>query len=115
MQPPRLKDANNYDVSDLRSEDETDDEDDPSKPIPSWATEPNLRDHAQQQFTHIINYTKLFRASSQAEIDLEQIFKIKRKKFNERSSSACWASPPVWKGEGLNGDESFWQTRKSTK
>ena len=33
LQIPKLKDEDNYDVSGLRSEDETDDEDEPSKLI----------------------------------------------------------------------------------
>ena len=97
----------NYDINDLKSEDETDDEEEPSKPIPEWAKDARLKTCAQAQARKLINYTRLFYASSQNEIILENIFKIKRKKFTERSSSAIWNSPPVWKTSGLNGNESF--------
>lgn len=99
----------NYDIGDLKSGDDTDDDEEPSKPIPEWAREPNLSTKAIGQCFKGLNYTKLFRASSQKEIILENIFKIKRKKFTERSSSAIWNSPPVWRTNGLNGDESFRQ------
>ena len=113
LQPPKLKNADNYDVSDLRSEDDTDDEEEPSKPIPQWAKEPFLSQKAQLQSTQMINFTKLFKASSSQAIVLDSIFKLKRKKFYERSSSANWSSPPVWNGNGLNGEESFYRLRKN--
>ena len=97
----------NYDIHDLKSEDETDDDEEPNKPIPEWARDARLTQCAQAQARKFINYTRLFSASSQNEIILENIFKIKRKKFTERSSSAIWNSPPVWKTSGLNGNESF--------
>jgi hypothetical protein len=107
LQTPRLKDVNNYDVSDLASGDETDDEDEPSKPVPDWAKEPELSKKAIEQAMNCINYTKMFRETSKAEINLEDIFKFKRRKFTERSSSANWTTPPVWSTDGLTGDESF--------
>lgn len=113
LQPPKLKNADNYDVSDLRSEDDTDDEEEPSKPIPQWAKEPFLSQRAHLQSTQMLNFTKLFKASSSQAIVLDSIFKLKRKKFYERSSSANWSSPPVWSGNGLNGEESFYRLRKN--
>ncbi len=96
-----------YNISDLNSEDETDDDEAPSKPIPLWAKNPTLLETAQQQSVKMINFTKLFKSSSRDDIILADIFKIKRKNFTERSSSAIWNSPPVWRTNGLNGDESF--------
>lgn len=112
LQPPKLKDIDNYDVSNLGSEDDTDDDEEPSKPIPSWATQQNLVQKVKQQNYSMVNFTRLFRSASQAEINLEKIFKTKRRKFTERSSSANWTCPPVWNGQGLTGDESFRTFRK---
>ena len=102
----------NYDVSGLRSDDDTDDEEDPSKPIPAWAKDPLLGQASRAQSYKFINYTKLFKASCQNEINLDEIFKYKRKKFNERSSSANWSSPPVWRTNGISGEESFRQFQR---
>lgn len=113
LQPPKLKNQDNYDVSGLGSEDETDDEDDPSKPIPEWARDPQLIRKVQAQAKSIYNFTKVFKAASQSEINLENIFKTRRKKFTERSSSANWDSTPIWKSNGISGEESFWQFKKN--
>ena len=103
---PKLKDADNYDVSNLKSDDETDDEEEPSKPIPQWAKDENIKRRARDQCLKMINYTKIFREASNCEIKLDEIFRTKRKKFTERSSSANWSSPPIWR-TGINGEESF--------
>lgn len=106
LSQPKLKDADNYDVSDLRSDDETDDEEDPSKPIPEWARDVNIQRKAREQCLACYNYTKIFKSASNHEIKLDEIFRTKRKKFNERSSSANWSSPPIWH-TGITGEESF--------
>lgn len=113
LQVPKLKDADNYDVSDIRSDDDTDDEEEPSKPIPAWAKEPLLVQKAQDQCLKAVNFTKMFKSSCSSEINLEHIFRHKRKKFVERSSSANWETPPVWSTNGLCGEESFMQVRKN--
>ena len=115
MKASNARDPNeNYDLSDLNSEDSTDDDEEPSKPIPAWARDSQLRRTAEKQCVSLLNYTKLFRASSQAEIVLEDIFKTRRKKFTERTSSANWTCPPVWASSGISGtgDESFWQSHR---
>ena len=112
LQPLKLKNIDNYDVSNLGSEDDTDDDEEPSKPIPEWAQPANLIAKVKMQNTMMINFTRLFKSASQTEINLEKIFKTRRKKFTERSSSANWNCPPVWKGNGLTGEESFMEFRK---
>jgi hypothetical protein len=106
LQSPKLKDQNNYDVSDLRSDDETDDEEQPSKPVPDWAKDQNVKRRAMAQHMNCVSYTSMFKPSTNYEIKLEEIFRVKRKKFTERSSSAIWSSPPIWK-TGISGEESF--------
>ena len=101
----------NYGVEDLHSGDETDDDEEPAKPIPLWAQDQNLIRQTVAQNKNFVNFTKIFRATSHAEVDLTSIFKIKRPKFTERSSSANWTTPPVW-STGINGDESFWVLHK---
>lgn len=113
LQPPKLRDEDNYDVSDIRSGDDTDDDEEPSKPIPAWAKEPLLGQKAQDQCLKGINFTRLFKSACNTEINLEMIFKSKRRKFVERSSSANWTTPPVWSTNGLSGEESFMQLRKN--
>lgn len=104
---PKIKTYEDYNINNLNSGDETDDEEQPRKPIPLWAKNPQLVQKAQYQAMKMINFTRLFQSSSSSEIVLEDIFKIKRKNFTERSSSANWNSPPVWRTNGLTGNESF--------
>jgi inner centromere protein len=101
-------------VSDLCSEDETDDEEHPTKLIPPWAKEPALSEAAQSQFSVMISFTKLFKSSCASKIVLEDIFSTKRRKFVERTSSAMWNTPPVWATSGIaaDGEASFMQLRK---
>lgn len=107
LQAPKLKDANNYDVSNLGSDDDTDDDEEPKKPIPNWAIQANLIKKVKEQNNAVINFTRLFKSASKSEIILEEIFKTRRKKFTERSSSANWNCPPLWQSNGLTGEESF--------
>ena len=83
------------------------------KPVPSWAKEPYLSQKAQTQSSLMVNFTRLFRSSCQQEVILENIFRVKRKKFTERSSSANWSSPPLWRTNGLTGEESFRKFHKN--
>lgn len=107
LQTPKLKDINNYDVSNLGSEDDTDDDEEPSKPLPDWAIQTNLQPKVKSQNRSLVNFTLMFKSASQSEIILENIFKTRRKKFTDRSSSANWNCPPVWNSNGLTGEESF--------
>jgi microcompartment protein CcmL/EutN len=60
------------------------------------------------QALKLINFTCLFKSAGEP-IILEKIFK-KGKKLNERSSSAHWDTPPIWK-TGIN-DQSFYDVCK---
>lgn len=103
----KLRDPDNYDVSDLNSE-ESDDDEDPRKPIPYWAQDGNIMNLSQQQQISCLNFTKMFKAATRNEIDLDKIFKNKKNKnYQVRSSSAHWTVPPIWNTSGINGDGSF--------
>jgi inner centromere protein len=87
----------NYGIDDLRSGDDTDDDEQPRKPIPEWAKDLTLKRCAIKQAMTCVNFADLFRSSERDEVCLENIFKIKKMHFNHRSSSAEWSSPPVWR------------------
>ncbi len=101
---PKLVD---YNIEDLNSEDETDDEEEPSKPIPEWANFSLVTKKVVAQNRGYINFTKLFKGSSDDQIDLSNIFSIQRNRFNARTSSAHWECPPIWQTDGIKGNESF--------
>lgn len=96
-----------YDINDLHTDDETDDDEEPNKPIPKWADFKLITERVCIQNRSMINFTKLFKASAEDNIDLTGIFRIQRNRFNARTSSAHWNCPPVWQSEGIKGDESF--------
>lgn len=102
----------NYGIEELASCDETDDEDEPSKPVPEWAKDYNLMPRIKAQAMLCVNFTKLFKATANDKIELEDVFKIKKSRFFFRSSSAEWTTAPVWQTGGLNGNESFRKLKK---
>lgn len=75
--------------------------------MPEWAKDSNIMPRAVLQCKSYLNFTKLFKATANDNIELENIFKVKKPRFFFRSSSAEWVSPPVWLTGGLNGEESF--------
>lgn len=89
----------NYSVDELQVDDETDDEDEPRKPIPKWAQTDMVMRCAKYQACAHIDYTRLFRASADTRIQLEKVFPVVKKTFHVRSSSAEWVSPSVWRRE----------------
>ncbi|VDN01319.1 unnamed protein product [Thelazia callipaeda] len=84
--------GNNYNIDDLSSNDETDDEDNPRKPIPLWAMGDQLRNALQEQFSNSqINPDVVF-GTIQPPI-LKEIFGKNYAGPNKRTSSAKWSSP----------------------
>lgn len=88
----------NYDIGDLGSDDSTDEEDCPKKTIPPWAHPSELNGwmHSQEKKvdSRAISIRKIFPPSELLLApDLARIFKLKRKRFYQRSSSARWDSP----------------------
>ena len=113
LPPEPLKDKENYDIKDLKSDDDTDDEENPRKFIPKWA---------HGKFSNLDRYTcsitYFFIAGSQFRValmhqaysppdvdmifialdanpNLEEIFKTQKRRFHKRTSSAVWGKAPV--------------------
>lgn len=107
----------NYDIGDMRSDDSTDDDSRPKKVIPNWARSKftacvtimdwallflmclclasQLKYALAAQHTGEIDTDAIFPASVlRLDPNLNEIFKIKRARFDKRTSSAVWKTPP---------------------
>ncbi|XP_057409519.1 inner centromere protein isoform X4 [Balaenoptera acutorostrata] len=89
--PPKIN-PDNYGM-DLNSDDSTDDEAHPRKPIPSWARGTQLSQAIIHQYYHPPNLLELF--GTILPLDLEDIFKKSKPRYHKRTSSAVWNSPPL--------------------
>ncbi|XP_074257696.1 inner centromere protein isoform X5 [Saimiri boliviensis] len=89
--PPKIN-PDNYGM-DLNSDDSTDDEAHPRKPIPTWARGTPLSQAIINQYYHPPNLLELFGAI--LPLDLEDIFKKSKPRYHKRTSSAVWNSPPL--------------------
>ena len=92
----------NYDIGNLNSEDSTDDDECPRKQIPTWAQSQFLNTWIQSQEEemgrNMIDIARLFPPEELLrEPDLARIFRKKRKRFFDRTSSAQWTSPMLKK------------------
>ncbi|NXW89287.1 INCE protein, partial [Alopecoenas beccarii] len=90
--PLAVNTADNYGM-DLNSDDSTDDESHPRKPIPAWATGGQLRQAVLQQYRHPPSLKALF--GTIAVPRLENIFLKSKPRYFKRTSSAVWSSPPL--------------------
>ncbi|XP_054998010.1 inner centromere protein isoform X2 [Sorex araneus] len=86
---------------DLNSDDSTDDEAHPRKPIPSWARGTQLSQAIIHQYYQPWDLLDLF--GSIPPLDLEDIFKKNKPRYHKRTSSAVWNSPPLQAPRGLSG------------
>ncbi|XP_059787744.1 inner centromere protein isoform X1 [Balaenoptera ricei] len=89
--PPKIN-PDNYGM-DLNSDDSTDDEAHPRKPIPHWARGTQLSQAIIHQYYHPPNLLELF--GTILPLDLEDIFKKSKPRYHKRTSSAVWNSPPL--------------------
>jgi inner centromere protein len=87
--------SENYDISDIRSDESTDDEDAPRKKVPYWAQGAALKSALLQQDAPRRVFEELASGFVPHAPDLEKIFTKKRKRFYQRTSSAHWSSPPI--------------------
>ncbi|NXY11825.1 INCE protein, partial [Pteruthius melanotis] len=84
-------DENSYGL-DLNSDDSTDDESNPRKPIPAWADGARLQEAIVHQYHHPVDLDALFGAIPSPK--LEHIFYKSKPRYFKRTSSAVWHSPP---------------------
>ncbi|NXI78086.1 INCE protein, partial [Rhipidura dahli] len=77
---------------DLNSDDSTDDESNPRKPIPAWADGAQLQQAVVHQYYHPVDVDALFGAIPSPR--LEHIFYKSKPRYFKRTSSAVWHSPP---------------------
>ncbi|NXJ77529.1 INCE protein, partial [Trogon melanurus] len=88
---PPLINPNNYGM-DLNSDDSTDDESQPRKPIPAWATGNQLSQAVVRQYYNPPNIDEIFGAIASPK--LEDIFYKSKPRYFKRTSSAVWNTPP---------------------
>eukprot|EP00094_Tigriopus_californicus_P008207 TCALIF_07903-PA protein Name:"Similar to INCENP Inner centromere protein (Gallus gallus)" AED:0.07 eAED:0.07 QI:151/0.6/0.5/0.66/1/1/6/0/880 len=93
LPPEPLENPNNYDINDLRSDDDTDDEDQPRKILPSWASGHAFRTALLTQCYNPPDVDHIFDMIDLP--DLSTIFKEQRKRFFKRTSSAQWGKMPT--------------------
>ncbi|XP_041652647.1 inner centromere protein isoform X2 [Cheilinus undulatus] len=86
------KSADDYGM-DQNSDDSTDDESAPRKPIPSWAEGQNLQQIIMKQYFNPPDLDSFFGAIEAPK--LENIFYKSKPRYFKRTSSAVWHSPPV--------------------
>ncbi|NXG04022.1 INCE protein, partial [Sakesphorus luctuosus] len=90
LKPP-VANSNDYGM-DLNSDDSTDDESQPRKPIPAWATGNQLSQAVIRQYYNPPDVDALFGAIPSPK--LEDIFYKSKPRYFKRTSSAVWHSPP---------------------
>ncbi|XP_039209133.1 inner centromere protein isoform X2 [Crotalus tigris] len=84
-------DINNYGM-DLNSDDSTDDENQPRKTVPAWASGNQLSQAILHQYYNPPNTKALFGVVKSPK--LEEIFDKSKPRYFKRTSSAVWNSPP---------------------
>lgn len=88
LPPEPNKDKDNYDIDDLNSGDETDDDEKPRKEVPLWAKRTPMQVLVSRQNRGSLHGLDLF--GKMPVLDLGKIFKEKKNYFNKRTSSALW-------------------------
>ncbi|NWV68913.1 INCEB protein, partial [Malurus elegans] len=86
-----VTDDNSYGL-DLNSDDSTDDESNPRKPVPAWAEGTQLQGAVVHQYYNPPDLDALFGAIPTPK--LEDIFYKSKPRYFKRTSSAVWHSPP---------------------
>ncbi|KAM6392646.1 inner centromere protein-like [Pluvialis apricaria] len=77
---------------DLNSDDSTDDENEPRKPVPAWADGSQLNETISHQYHFLMDVDEIFGLIPKPK--LEDIFGKSKPRYFKRTSSAVWHSPP---------------------
>ena len=93
MTPDVFNQVESYDIEDLSSSDDTEDEETTTKPIPLWAQPQALKKALLEQESKTWDIESIFPAPK-LPIDLVSIFGRKRKRYHYRTSSVNWETPP---------------------
>merc|ERR1712088_226252 len=89
LPPEPLKDEENYDIGDLKSDDDTDDDEAPRKIIPKWASGSAFRAALMHQAYNPPDIDSIFFVQ-EATPELSEIFEQKKRRYFKRTSSAVW-------------------------
>jgi len=92
LPPEPSHSEDNYGLEDLKSDEDTDDEDCPRKQVPKWAEGTQLRTALLKQCYMGPDLDQIFFTIEMP--DLTMMFDQQRKRFHKRTSSACWETPP---------------------
>ncbi|CAN7997212.1 unnamed protein product, partial [Ixodes hexagonus] len=88
LPPEPNKQPENYDIDDLDSGDETDDDDQPRKEVPTWAKSSILNGMIREQHWMRPHGEAMF--GRIPDLDLGKVFTVPKKYFYKRTSSAVW-------------------------
>merc|ERR1712233_204160 len=92
LPPEPSHSEDNYGLEDLKSDEDTDDEDCPRKQVPKWAEGTQLRTALLKQCYMGPDVDKIFFQIEDP--DLSVMFNQQKKRYFKRTSSACWDSAP---------------------
>ncbi|CAN8021699.1 unnamed protein product [Ixodes persulcatus] len=90
LPPAPNKHPDNYDIDDLDSGDETDDDSEPHKEVPAWATSLPLFRMVTAQHRARPAGSRMFGQIDN--LNLDDVFSVSKKYFHKRTSSAIWAT-----------------------
>lgn len=93
LPPEPSKSADDYGLDDLKSDEGTDDEENPRKTIPKWALGAELRSALLKQHYMCPDLRMIFCNEIQNP-DLPIMFRKVKSRFYKRTSSMHWSSPP---------------------
>ncbi|XP_061223909.1 inner centromere protein [Neopsephotus bourkii] len=88
---PPVVASTNYGM-DVNSDDSTDDESQPRKPIPAWASRSQLNQAVLQLYYNPPSVDAVF--GTMPSLQLQDIFYKSKPRYLRRTSSAVWSSPP---------------------